>query len=165
MCTHFGAPTVTDVVLRIHQCTLAESRLAELVPALFEADAQGDAIAGSIVDRLAQEITTMVRVVLDRAGLLDESVPVVLAGGVLGGGHRRLLEAVISDVASTYPRATVSQLSVRPVAGALVAALEAVPGAAHGAAARVLTSALIRSTDTERAIPADATLPMPTGGS
>lgn len=134
---HFGVPSVTDLVLAIHRGEVAATRLAELVPALFEADSGADAAARAMVDRLAREVAGMARVMLDRSDLLGVRVPVVLAGGVLTSGYERLRAMVTDHLFGQAPLATPELLGCRPVAGALVAALSVLPQAHPGDVAQV----------------------------
>jgi N-acetylglucosamine kinase-like BadF-type ATPase len=142
VCRHFGTASVRDVALGIHGGAIAESRLAELVPALFDADALGDARARAIIDRLIDEVAVMAHAVLARAGLLGRAVPLVLAGSVLTGVNGRLLPGVFDALATRCPLATPRTLEVLPVAGAVIAALQAAR-APDEAARRVLESPLL----------------------
>ena len=115
---HFGVARPAAVVSAIYQGRIHQQRLAELAPLVFEAADDGDAPALAIVDRLVDELVTMVRAVLKRLRLTREAVDVVLGGGVLTAGHVRLNRPVTAGILAVAPRAEISVLRTPPVAGA-----------------------------------------------
>lgn len=125
---HFTTDTVTDLALKVYRGEVPEPRLAELVPALLRADLEGDPVAGGIVARLIREISTMAEVILQRSGLRGKSVPLVLAGGVITGSPAEFMGRLTAALDAHCPTARVDVLESKPVAGALVAALQAMPG-------------------------------------
>jgi ParB-like chromosome segregation protein Spo0J len=80
--------------------------------------ADDDPVAGAIVDRLAGEVVAMARVAMRRLGRSD--CEVVLGGGVLRAGHRRLHAAIDAGL----PGARVVIASEAPVVGAALMALD-----------------------------------------
>jgi N-acetylglucosamine kinase-like BadF-type ATPase len=103
---------------------LSERRLSELSPVVFAAAADGDSVARSIVDRLADELVAMARALLRRLHMTRLDPDVVLAGGVFrtpeAGFHARLSEG-IHRVA---PRARLVRLKAPPVIGAALLGLD-----------------------------------------
>lgn len=120
---HFDLATPRELAEAIHFGRIASSRAAELVP-LVLAEAADDAVAASIRDRLAGEVVALVRVAVERLGLADEEVEVVLGGGIFQGGDPGLLAAVTSRVLEIAPRARLRSSRVPPVYGAALAALD-----------------------------------------
>ncbi|MFR9796209.1 N-acetylglucosamine kinase [Streptomyces sp. MS06] len=133
---HFGLESMDALVEALHLGHVAAARRHELAPVLFATAEAGDAVAGSLVDRQAEEIATMAEVVLDRLDLLAEETPVLLGGGVLTAGHARLDEGVRQRLAGRAPRAVPRVVRARPVLGAALLGLDRV-GAGHGARQRV----------------------------
>ena len=91
-------------------CTSARASLTELAvlaPGVFEAARRGDAIAGTIVDRQADEVVAFARASLTRLELLDREVPVVLGGGVIRAGDERLMTRIAERLAADAPQAHV----------------------------------------------------------
>jgi N-acetylglucosamine kinase-like BadF-type ATPase len=127
--THFRAPSVEALGIDIHYRNLPQSRLAELVPAIVAA-AASDAVASSLLDRVAAEIDLFVRKVLRDLEL--DTADVVLGGGMLQAGGT-LVDRV---VALLPPGSRPLVLADAPVAGAALAALDAA-GAADGAKQRL----------------------------
>jgi N-acetylglucosamine kinase-like BadF-type ATPase len=114
---HFAA-TVAEVGADVHYRRLPQARLGELAP-LVVAAAETDAVASSLVDRLASEIDLLVRKALRDLELARADV--VLGGGMLVRGG--LLAA---RVAALLPAGAAPVfLDVPPVTGAALAALDA----------------------------------------
>jgi hypothetical protein len=99
-------------------------RVTELAPVVL-AEAEHDGVAGSIVARLAAEVVAMVRVALERLGLTQEPVDVVLGGGVLRAGNSHLLGAVEAGLVEVAPLAAVRATSSPPIVGAALLGLDA----------------------------------------
>lgn len=112
---HFGKPVV-EVGIDVHYGGMDETRLGEVAPAVVDAAATGDAVAGALVQRLANEIVSLVERTLRELGLDDADV--VLGGGMLAGrGHLFELVARELAVAPVAPE-------LSPVAGAVLAAVD-----------------------------------------
>ncbi|TGB09242.1 BadF/BadG/BcrA/BcrD ATPase family protein [Streptomyces sp. MZ04] len=133
---HFGLPSMYALIEALHLSRIDELRRHELTPVLFATAVEGDAVARSIVDRLAEEVVAMAGVALARLGLLEEETPVLLGGSVLAAGHPQLDDAIHALLASRAPKAVPRVVSVRPVLGAALLGLDHV-GASAGALERV----------------------------
>ncbi|MFH8792530.1 N-acetylglucosamine kinase [Streptomyces sp. NPDC017941] len=123
---HFGLPSMYALIEALHLGRIPAVRQHELTPVLFGVAAEGDAVAGSLVDRMAEEVVAMSVVALDRLGLLDETVPVLLGGGVLAARHRRLDDGVRAGLAERAPKAVPRVVTERPVLGAILLGLDEV---------------------------------------
>jgi N-acetylglucosamine kinase-like BadF-type ATPase len=66
---HFGVDRVEDVVLGLHLGQISYDQLHGLVPVLYKVAGNGDEVAGSVVLRLADEISRMATVAATRLGL------------------------------------------------------------------------------------------------
>jgi D-lyxose ketol-isomerase len=117
---YFAAPSVEAVGIDVHYKRTSQARLAELAPKVIAAAAEGDAVARSLVERLAGEVALMARRALRDLELT--SADVVLGGGMLERGEGLLYELVVERLPD----------GVRPVAapdppvlGAALAALDA----------------------------------------
>jgi N-acetylglucosamine kinase-like BadF-type ATPase len=104
---------------------LPAAELTPLTPLLFDAAAAEDPIAGHLLDRQAEEIATMARVCAERLGLAGPGLPVVLGGGLIRSGERRLLDPVVAELARTLPGAQPVVVSEAPIVGAGLGALTA----------------------------------------
>jgi N-acetylglucosamine kinase-like BadF-type ATPase len=121
---HFGLPSMAALIEALHLGRVPLARRHELTPVLFATAADGDAVALSLVDRLAGEIVTMAVVALTRLDLLDEETPVLLGGGVLTAGHARLDAGVRRLLAGRAPKAVPVVVRARPVLGAALLGLD-----------------------------------------
>jgi N-acetylglucosamine kinase-like BadF-type ATPase len=118
-------------------------RIGELAPTVFETAMAGDAVARSIVDRLADELATMAAALARRTALIRLDPDVVLAGGVFRTIDGAFHERVAHQVRAAIPAARVVRLSEPPVAGAALIGLDRLAGGtADPAAERRLRSEL-----------------------
>jgi N-acetylglucosamine kinase-like BadF-type ATPase len=121
----FGLPDVPAVYEAIHFGRLSPHRLMELAPVVLQAaSVEGDAVAGTIVRRLADEIVALVRAALNRLDLVDHDVAVVLGGGVLTSRDPLLVGLIRDQLAASAPRARVDVTEASPVVGAALLGLD-----------------------------------------
>ncbi len=90
---HFGLATPGELVEAIHLGRVAQRRIIELPPLVFDA-AASDPVAAAIVDRLAAEVLALVRASIERLELGGAAVEVLLGGGMFRTGDGRLLGAI-----------------------------------------------------------------------
>ncbi|MFD0552682.1 N-acetylglucosamine kinase [Streptomyces rectiviolaceus] len=133
---HFGLPSMYALIEALHLGAIAPLRRHELTPVLFATAAAGDAVARSLVDRMADEVVAMSTVALDRLGLLGEETPVLLGGSVLAARHPQLDDRIRALLADRAPKAVPRVVVARPVLGAALLGLDQV-GAPTGVHARV----------------------------
>lgn len=120
----FGKESVLDLTLALHRGELASEELSRLGPDVLAASDAGDPGARSLVDRQAREVALLAVTSLRRLDLLDRPVPVVLGGGILAAGNRRLLDGIRDELTRSAPRATIQIVRDPPVVGAVLLALE-----------------------------------------
>jgi N-acetylglucosamine kinase-like BadF-type ATPase len=120
---HFGLSSPLEVTEAIHTGTIPIRRVAELAPAVL-AEAAHDAVAAGLVDRLASEVVAFARAALTRLELLDRPVEVLLGGGLLQAGDRRLHDAIEAGVLEAAPAAIVRVASLPPIVGAALLGLD-----------------------------------------
>lgn len=123
---HFGLPSMYALIEALHLGAIAPVRRHELTPVLFATAAAGDAVARSLVDRMADEVVAMSTVALDRLGLLDEEAPVLLGGSVLAACHPQLDGRIRELLADRAPKAVARVVAARPVLGAALLGLDQV---------------------------------------
>jgi N-acetylglucosamine kinase-like BadF-type ATPase len=120
---HFGLGTPTELAEAIHRGRIAMRRMTEVAPVVvFES--RSDAVAESIMDRLADEIAALVRVALVRLSLTDEPAEVLLGGGLIDATDGTLVAAVASRIAKIAPASTVKSTSSPPIVGAALLGLD-----------------------------------------
>src|SRR5439155_22694439 len=86
--------------------------------------AASDPVAASIVARLAEEVVVLIRVALERLGMTNAPVEVVLGGGLMQSGDARLISAVEAGLEEVAPAAAVHVTSSPPVVGAALLGLD-----------------------------------------
>jgi N-acetylglucosamine kinase-like BadF-type ATPase len=123
---HLGLPDVQAVIEAFHFGRISTDRFSTMAPLVMEAADAGDAVAGSILDRQAEEIVALAVAALKRLDLLDQAVPVVLGGGVLASGNTRLLSGIEAGLAERAPHSRAQLVRSRPILGAALLTLETV---------------------------------------
>jgi N-acetylglucosamine kinase-like BadF-type ATPase len=132
-----GEPTELAHALPAHfglESMYPFDRRHELTPVLFRTSAGGDAIARSLVHRLAQEVVALATVALGRLDLLDEEAPVMLGGSVLAARHPQLDADIAELLAVKAPKAVIEVVTSPPVLGAALLALDEVAAGPEAAA-------------------------------
>jgi len=129
---HFDAESVAALGQAVHYKHVPHQRLGEVAPAVVAA-AEHDAVARTLVERLATELALLAERALRDLELVEADV--VLGGGVLRGGGP-LVELVAARLAGVAPFARVVIAAQPPVLGATLAALDAA-GAATEASGRL----------------------------
>jgi N-acetylglucosamine kinase-like BadF-type ATPase len=120
---HFGCATPVELAREVHGGRVPWLRLGELAPLVFET-AETDSAAAEIVDRQAAEIVAFVRAAVNRLGLADREVEVVLGGGVLQAGNVRLLGGIEAGLREVGPQLVVHVAASRPIVGSVLLGLD-----------------------------------------
>jgi N-acetylglucosamine kinase-like BadF-type ATPase len=120
---HFGVRTPTELAEAVHRGGIELRRAAELAPLVLDA-AQSDRAAAEILERLADEVVALVRVALQRLGLTDEPVDVLLGGGLFLSGSKFLERAVEARLAEVAPHALAQVADSPPIVGAALLGLD-----------------------------------------
>jgi N-acetylglucosamine kinase-like BadF-type ATPase len=123
---HFGLRSPLAVVEAFHTGRFEEVRMRELPPLVFSCAAGGDAVAGRLVDQLADEVAAMATSAIRRLHLTRRDVEVVLGGGIVRGGDPRFMRRVEEGILAVAPAAILRPLSGPPVAGAALLGLDRV---------------------------------------
>ncbi|MDQ2942012.1 MAG: ATPase [Chloroflexota bacterium] len=121
---HFSLRRPLDVTNGLYTGAIAQRRILELAPLVFQAAADGDSVARSIVDRMADEITAMAAAMLRRLHLTRSDADVVLGGGIFRTREPDFYARIERGVVSAAPRARVHRLTARPVLGAALLGLD-----------------------------------------
>jgi N-acetylglucosamine kinase-like BadF-type ATPase len=119
----FGTATVEEAVIALHFGDQPFDRLHALVPPLLAAAAD-DAIARSVVERLADEIAVLGTVAMRRLDLLDTPCEVVLGGGVMTARDPLLTSLIEERYARQAPQAKPLVVDVPPIVGAALLGLD-----------------------------------------
>ncbi|CAM4421713.1 N-acetylglucosamine kinase-like BadF-type ATPase [Paenibacillus endophyticus] len=96
-----------------------------LAKVMFEAAAQGDAVAIRILREAGSEHANAVMALIKRLGMEQERFDVVLTGSVLSrGGSPHMVDAINEELAAAAPYAKTVRLTVDPVIGAVMSAMD-----------------------------------------
>lgn len=120
---YFGFPDPVELARAIQAGTVGSARLGELAPLVFGLT-ESDPVAGQIVDRLADECVALVRAAADQLGVAGEQVEVVLGGGLLQSGNRRLLDGIRAGLREVGQGLSMQVARSRPIVGAALAGLD-----------------------------------------
>jgi N-acetylglucosamine kinase-like BadF-type ATPase len=134
--SHFGVERVEEVTIGIHKGKIGDGDLIGLAPMLLRAADEGDPVAATVVNRLADEISVMAITAMRRLDLTGLATPVVLGGGVITARNPLLMSGITRQLAEAAPAAEVRVIDVPPVAGAALLGLDHVD-APPSAAARL----------------------------
>jgi N-acetylglucosamine kinase-like BadF-type ATPase len=115
---HFGLTRPAALTRAMYDKRIGEDRLGELSPVVFATARGGDPVARAIIDRLADELTTMAIALATRLGIKRLPVDVVLAGGVFKTDDEAFFERIDAGIRAELPAANLIRLDVPPVAGA-----------------------------------------------
>jgi N-acetylglucosamine kinase-like BadF-type ATPase len=136
VCAHFGVRRPIEAMTAVHLGTVSERRLLSLAPVVLRTADAGDPVAGDIVDRMSEEVVTLVGAAVRRLRLVRHALDVVLGGGIARSGSVRFHSHVRAGIAEAAPEARVIVLHAPPVLGAALMGLDKI-GARRAAATRV----------------------------
>jgi N-acetylglucosamine kinase-like BadF-type ATPase len=121
---HFGVERVEEVTIGIHKGKIGDDDLIGLAPMLLRAADEGDPVATTVVNRLADEISVMAITAMRRLDLTGLATPVVLGAGVITARNPLLMSGITRQLAGAAPAAEVRVIDVPPVAGAALLGLD-----------------------------------------
>jgi N-acetylglucosamine kinase-like BadF-type ATPase len=127
---YFGVATPSALAEAIHRGEIPQRRLVELAPVVFEL-AGTDAVAASLVDRLATEVVALAEVALRRLELTVEPVEVLLGGGLFQREDTSLVDAIRIALSALGQHITVRATTQPPIVGAALLGLDELGAAAE----------------------------------
>ncbi len=119
----FGLTTPQELAEAFHVGTIERRRVLELAPLVIR-EAESDAVAAGIVDRLAGEVVDLARAALTRLELTREPVEVLLGGGLLSNARGRLLDTIEAGLARVGPAIVARPTASPPIVGAALLGLD-----------------------------------------
>ncbi len=122
---HFGRRSIRPVVRDLYYERATHETFDGVAPLVFETAADGDVVARSIVDRLADELVAMATALIRRTRLERAGPEVVFAGGVFRTTEPAFYARLERGVRRVSPAATFVRLDLPPVLGAAIMGLEA----------------------------------------
>lgn len=123
---HFRLSRPSAVTRAFYDNRIAGARVGELSPVVFRAAGEGDAVARSIVDRLADELATMAIALARRTSMTRRPAEIVLAGGVFSTTDEPFFARIEAGIRSVVRDARLVRLDVPPMTGAALHGLDLV---------------------------------------
>jgi N-acetylglucosamine kinase-like BadF-type ATPase len=120
----FGVERVEEITIGIHKGKIAHDELIGVAPLLLQAADEGDPVARTVVNRLADEIAVMAITAMRRLDLTGQATPVILGGGVITARNSLLMDGITRQLAQAAPGAQVRVIDVPPVVGAALLGLD-----------------------------------------
>ena len=121
---HFGVKTPAALSRALYLGRVPGHRLSELSPLVFWTASQGDDVARSILDRLADELSAMAGALIRRLRMSRLDPEVVLAGGVFRNRDEAFFARLEHGIRSAAPAARPVRLEAPPVLGAALLGLD-----------------------------------------
>jgi N-acetylglucosamine kinase-like BadF-type ATPase len=121
---HFGFKRPPALTRALYDKRIPERRTSELSPVVFAAAGDGDAVARSIIDRMADELAVMAIALARRTRMTRLDVEIVLAGGVFRATDKPFYARLDDRVRAVVPRARFVRLDAPPVAGPALEGLD-----------------------------------------
>ena len=126
---YFGVERVEEITIGLHKGKIAHDELVGVAPLLLQAATEGDPVARTVVNRLADEISVMAITAMRRLDLAGQATPVILGGGVVTARNPLLMDGITRQLVQAAPRAQVRVIDVPPVVGAALLGLDHVHAA------------------------------------
>ncbi len=120
----FGLASPRALTKALYVGQVDHHRVSELAPMVFEASQGGDAVARSIIDRLADELVGMASALIRRLRLGRLDPEVVLAGGVFRTRDSTFYDRLERGIHAAAPAARLVRLAAPPVLGAALIGLD-----------------------------------------
>ena len=119
-----GMASLAEIPARVRAGGIDRATVRDrLAPLLFVTAAEGDDVARTLVVRIAEEVATTATTIIDRLGMKELDVEVVLGGSVFDGAGRLLIETITDRVRQTVPEAHIIRPEFHSVVGAVFQAL------------------------------------------
>lgn len=119
-----GQGSPSSLTRALYDGSISKKEVLHLVPLLFEAAQYGDRVARKLVVKAGTELGASAAAVIDRLGMNELSVEVVLGGSVFKGEGPLLLNTMRRIVRRTAPEAILVRPNSEPVVGAVMLGLE-----------------------------------------
>jgi N-acetylglucosamine kinase-like BadF-type ATPase len=127
---HFGMSTPFEVARAVHFREISLEELAQLSPVVY-GQAEEDATAHAIVERVADEVAAFARAALTRLDICEAGADVVIGGGLMRAAPPWMLARIERLVTATSSNATLILAHEGPIVGATILGLDAISAGAE----------------------------------
>jgi N-acetylglucosamine kinase-like BadF-type ATPase len=125
---HFDVAGPRSLSVAMYRERIPYSRRLEIAPLVFDAAVGGDAVARSIVDRLADEVVAWAGAAIRRLRMQRLDPDVVLAGGMFRPEDPLFFKRIGEGIAAVAPAAQVCRLTAPPIVGAALLGFDRLQG-------------------------------------
>ena len=119
-----GACDIEDLFLTMYRRSITYADLQPMAKLVFDAAAEGDEAAASILRDGGRYLAAMVIAVARRLDMTPDAFDVVMAGSVFKGSSPILIESMRAGIAAVCPHARTVMPMFEPVVGALLMGME-----------------------------------------
>ncbi len=144
---HLGVAEPDDLLHRLYVVGMSRAELAALAPLVIAAAREGDAVAGGLLARGAEELADTVLAVARRLGLYGQACELALAGG-LAQVEDFVVQPLRAAVQARLPGCRVMAAELPPALGACLLALRLLEVAPSPAISRALREGAALSLET-----------------
>ncbi len=116
--------SIPVLVSQIYHDEINFQSILFIVPLLFEAAKQEDAVACRIISAIGEEVGITARALIHKLDLKDSACEVVLAGSIFKGEGTLLIQTITGNITKEFPAMEIKRPSHEPVVGSLWLALE-----------------------------------------
>lgn len=121
-----GLSTMTELLDFVYpELTLSTEAFKRIPPLVFSLANAGDSVCIELLESFGKTQGELVAGMIVRAGLVGESVPVVLGGSVYNGTAPYFIDAMMAPIHQVAPTANILRPDLPPVAGAALLAADA----------------------------------------
>jgi N-acetylglucosamine kinase-like BadF-type ATPase len=120
----FGQRSPAALTRALYFDRISHRQVAEMAPLVFDTAAEGDPVARSIIDRLADELSSMASALMRRLRLTRLDPEVVLAGGVFRTKEPGFWARLDGSIHAVTPKSELVRLTAPPVLGAALIGLD-----------------------------------------
>lgn len=119
-----GCADEDELFYKMYKGELSYSDLEPMAPLVFDAAAEGDAVAADILEWGGRYLAKMVNAVARRVDMTGDTFDVVMAGSVFKGNSPVLVDTMRTGIHRVCPRARLAMPIFEPVVGALLLGME-----------------------------------------
>ncbi len=119
-----GCKDEDELFYKMYKGEISYANLEPMAPLVFDAAAEGDAVAADILEWGGRYLAQMVNAVARRIGMTGDTFDVVMAGSVFKGSSPVLIDTMRTGIHRVCPRARMVMPVFEPVVGALLLGME-----------------------------------------
>lgn len=116
--------SIPDLIAKIYHQEIDFHSVLSIVPLLFDAAEQGDAVARRIISAVGEEVGITARALIRKLDLAESACEVILAGSIFKGKGTLLIDTISNSLDEEFAAIKIKRPALEPVVGSLWLALE-----------------------------------------